>query len=912
MSKFYLYLVLFGLLASGIFFLQADDVQAATTYYVRPGGGSSTQCTGTTNTDYPGSGTGQNCAFSHPFYVFPPGGSAQMAGGDTLIIANGSYQIGYGAPNTSSCSAGGSYGCTMPAIPSGPSSSQPTRILGEGWNNGCATKPELHGVERVWQIMDLTSSDNVELQCLEITDRSDCIEFHSGSYECERNNDPYGQWASVGLIASDSENVLLKNLDIHGLAHTGIHAGRLQDWTIEDTNISYNGWVGWDGDIGGAGSSNSGNMIFRRVSIDYNGCGEDSGGNPVGCWAQTAGGYGDGLGTENTAGNWTFEDSTFLHNTSDGLDLLYHRLGGSITIRRTHVEGNAGDQIKVTGNAVLSDNVIVSNCGFFNGKSFTHHVDNCRSGGSAVAMNFDSQSNQASLYNNSLYSEGDCLVIAESGGVQSSVKSRNNIFYGGVDFHQNYENSCLMWSDSSSSISFDNDYSLVYNAKEGNGYLCSDGGNNLCGDNPLYTTVGTNISAYNLLIEENSPTIDAGVQESGVTSLDFCKHSRPYGDGVDMGAYEYGSTSGNGDPDPDPDPDEDEDEETDDDNADNDDGANDETDNNGNPTDTEDNSKDTCPTTPNSSTYSIVTGAGFSGGPQVRTFSTAGRATPNDFFAYQEHIRSGVKVATGDVNGDGVDEIITGTGSGGGPHIRIFTKAGNVYHPGFFAYAEHFRGGVNVAAGDLDGDGKDEIIAGAGNGGGPHIRVFDGQGNPKLTNGFFAYDSAFRGGVNVAAGDIDADGQAEIIAGAGQGGGPHVRVFEGNGQLKPITFFAFHPDSRSGISVAAADFDNDGKDEIVAGQLAEAETWVKVYRYNNAKAVLGEFRAYGAGVESGVNVAAADINGDNSAEIITGPNVGGGPQVRVLGLDGGEVSTSFFAYGNSFRGGVYVAVGDFE
>ncbi|MBU1178284.1 hypothetical protein KJ903_03605, partial [Patescibacteria group bacterium] len=77
-------------------------------------------------------------------------------------------------------------------------------------------------------------------------------------------------------------------------------------------------------------------------------------------------------------------------------------------------------------------------------------------------------------------------------------------------------------------------------------------------------------------------------------------------------------------------------------------------------------------------TGKIVTGAGYDGGPQVRIFSESGAVTNNGFFAYDSHIRSGVKVTTGDLNGDGIDEIITGTGSGGGPHIRIFTKEGNL------------------------------------------------------------------------------------------------------------------------------------------------------------------------------------------------------------------------------------------
>jgi len=902
MSKFYLYLVLFGLLAGGIFFLQTDDVQAATTYYVRPGGGSDTQCTGTTNADYPGSGTGQNCAYSHPFYVFPPGGIAQMAGGDTLIVADGSYKIGYGAPNTGACSANGSYDCVMPAVPSGPSSSQPTRILGENWNSGCSTMPELYGVERVWQVMDLTSSDNVQLQCLEITDKSSCIESHqSGSHECERNSDPYGQWASAGIYASDSENVLLKNLDIHGLANTGIHAGRLEDWTIEDTNISMNGWVGWDGDITWAdpqNSSNTGDMIFRRVNIDYNGCGDDSNGNPVGCWSQTAGGYGDGLGTENTAGNWLFEDSTFLYNTSDGLDLLYHRLGGTVTVKRTRAEGNAGQQIKTAGNDItLTNNVIVGNCGYFDGQSFTYNVDECRAAGTALAVTGSSSSNTITMYNNSLYGEGDCIMTSEHGinGSTNTINSRNNIFYGDVDYFQSWDQSCLLWNDDArGSTTFNNDYSLVYGAKESGSYVCSAGSNNICSQNPLYTTAGIGSNAFNLELQSSSPAINTGTFSSA-PDHDFNSYDRPYGGGYDMGAYEYGSTARNNNPDT-------EDNDTDD---------NTDTDT----TDTDSTTDQVLPTIPGAaSSTAIVTGAGFSGGPHVRVFAPDGSgvyAIPNKLFPYGSHVRSGVKIATGDLDGDGVDEIITGTGSGGGPHIRVFDKNGNPkLTNGFFAYAEHFRGGVNVAAGDLDGDGKDEIIAGAGNGGGPHIRVFDGYGNPKITNGFFAYDERFRGGVNVAIGDIDKDGQAEIVAGAGQGGGPHIRVFEGDGTLKPIQFFAFHPDNRSGISVATADFDNDGKDEIVAGQLTNEETWVKVYRYNNAKTVLTNFRAYGEGVETGVNVAARDIDNDGIPEIITGPNVGGGPQIRTFELDATPIS-SFFAYAEHFRGGAYVAVGDF-
>ncbi|MBU1167184.1 FG-GAP repeat protein, partial [Patescibacteria group bacterium] len=97
--------------------------------------------------------------------------------------------------------------------------------------------------------------------------------------------------------------------------------------------------------------------------------------------------------------------------------------------------------------------------------------------------------------------------------------------------------------------------------------------------------------------------------------------------------------------------------------------------------------------------------------------------------------------------------IITGPGQGGGPQIRVFNGIGQVENNGFFAYASHLRTGVQVTAADINDDGKDEIITGAGPGGGPQIRAFSADGGV-VHNGFFAYDKSFRGGVNVAVGEF--------------------------------------------------------------------------------------------------------------------------------------------------------------
>lgn len=183
------------------------------------------------------------------------------------------------------------------------------------------------------------------------------------------------------------------------------------------------------------------------------------------------------------------------------------------------------------------------------------------------------------------------------------------------------------------------------------------------------------------------------------------------------------------------------------------------------------------------------------------------------FYPYTTAYRSGVSFALGDLDGNGTLEIVTGTRVGGGPHVRMFNADGRLLNGGFFAYATNFRGGVNVAVGDVDGDGKAEIITGAGFGGGPHVRIFTRDGVLK-NDGFFPYNSSFRGGVNVAAGDVDGDGDAEIITGAGNTGGPHVKVYNGAGRLV-TEFFGFSARSSAGVSVAAMDTDGDRRAEII-------------------------------------------------------------------------------------------------
>ena len=157
----------------------------------------------------------------------------------------------------------------------------------------------------------------------------------------------------------------------------------------------------------------------------------------------------------------------------------------------------------------------------------------------------------------------------------------------------------------------------------------------------------------------------------------------------------------------------------------------------------------------------IVAGAGVGGGPQIRVFSPSGKLE-GSFFAYDKNFRGGVSVALADLDGDGQDEIITGPGKGDKSGIKIFSLNGKLKNT-FLAYDSKFSGGVNVAAGDVNGDGAIEIITVPVSAGGPQIRVFTAGG--RVLTSWFAYDQSYHGGARVSTSDIDGDGQAEILVG---------------------------------------------------------------------------------------------------------------------------------------------------
>lgn len=300
-----------------------------------------------------------------------------------------------------------------------------------------------------------------------------------------------------------------------------------------------------------------------------------------------------------------------------------------------------------------------------------------------------------------------------------------------------------------------------------------------------------------------------------------------------------------------------------------------------------------------------LVGSPFPCDAHVKGFSPQGAiSTVTNFFASE--LRWGAALAAGDVDGSSTTELAIGSGPHQQAVARVVDVAGQpIFNQPVFG---SFDGGVNVALGDVDGDGLDELIVGAGPGGGPHVRVFRMSDKTEIAS-FYAYDPAFTGGVYVAAADVNHNGRDVIVTGTGVGGGPHVRMFHGDGSPAGNSFFAYDPQFRGGVTVAAADMDLNGDDEIITGAGPGGGPHVRVFWASGAPR--GGFFAYDASYRGGIYVAAGDVDrsrdatGSYSNEIVTG-TVDGGPHVRTFTETGIELG-SFHAY-PPFDSGVRVAV----
>ncbi len=263
---------------------------------------------------------------------------------------------------------------------------------------------------------------------------------------------------------------------------------------------------------------------------------------------------------------------------------------------------------------------------------------------------------------------------------------------------------------------------------------------------------------------------------------------------------------------------------------------------------------------------------------------------PNELLPYGLGFKGGISVAMGNIDADPESEMITGAGRGGGSHVRFFDDNDMLLNKDFMAYNPKFQGGVELAMGDVDGDGTDEIITAPASQGSAHVRVIRANGTEM--GGFYAYNPRFTGGIKVGAGDVDGDGNDEIITAPSAGGGPHVRIFEADG-TEVGAFMAYAASFNGGIDIAAGDVTGDTKDEIVTAPGPGGGSHIRVLGPNGT--AVSNFSAYGSGYTGGARVSVGNVRtGTAKEEIVTVPASHGSPHIRMTDYAGTVITSKMF------------------
>ena len=245
-----------------------------------------------------------------------------------------------------------------------------------------------------------------------------------------------------------------------------------------------------------------------------------------------------------------------------------------------------------------------------------------------------------------------------------------------------------------------------------------------------------------------------------------------------------------------------------------------------------------------------------------RTGALLGQAPPFGVYA------GGVKVAVGDINGDGYDDLVMMAGPGAlNGHViivsgRDFSLLGS--------YTIGYPGELNLAVGDYNGDGLADVIVSTATDF-DYIAVFSSSTQNVLAT--FSVFGGLRTGVTLATGDFNGDGKMDIIAGTATQLGGAVVLSGGTGQQLAVIPL---PIPVNGVTVAAGDVNGDGKADIIFG-IASLGTPIVAVFDAATQSLLGGFQAY-PGTNYGVRVSTVDRNDDGKAEIVTtfdGPtNVG--------------------------------------
>jgi hypothetical protein len=443
-----------------------------TTWYVRPNGGTpytnstdtpSGQCDGKHDADYPGSGVNQPCAVGNLRYLWSTEVGYRslqwmITGGDTVIVRqnpNG-YNLGMDVPASQgwvpgNC-AGNQFGCYMPTIPSG-TAARHTRILGENYASCHAdsAKTKLIVSYASYTGINVVDSQFVDVGCFEITDKAACTNNGAYSNTCDGNSNAGANGIEETALTA---SVNYTDLYIHGLMSVGINGAAGVGVVADHVRIAGmpSAGINMDDDPWGTGNiSVAGGFTLTNSITEFTGCVEEY---PIAhnypyieCRDQNTGGYGDGLGTASTTGDWLFDHDIWRYNFQDGLDLLHSGMH-SLTVTNSQSYGNDGQAYKIGSgeNVIFRNNLAEVNCnrivytiGDEPASAIIPGVTPCRAGGDGMVFSFTDvgnyriQDNTFVGYNSTmfdLFCEGGWEACSDANTV-----FQNNVVMGYTNTH---------------------------------------------------------------------------------------------------------------------------------------------------------------------------------------------------------------------------------------------------------------------------------------------------------------------------------------------------------------------------------------------------------------------------------------------------------------------------------------------